>query len=216
MNKERVEELLEACVRANGNHSVLYPTLRHRLGEYTEEETFGIEEMMFFEERYLKGLKHMYENNIHGDILDIGCQFGFQSELFLDETSYTGVDAWKHRFFNQENSKVSYKLGNYPNQLQFDVEKYVVFSSMSLGYFPIRDEQGKITINTSDEGYVEVFAQALKECNHLYIATTEKLLGRLKEVFPKHELLDESVIEMGQPGKLDKTISRFDMYYFGK
>lgn len=211
MKKERVEELLEACVRANGNHSVMYPFLRHRLGEYTEEETFGIEEMMFFEERYLKGLKHMYENDIHGHILDIGCQFGFQSELFLDEESYIGVDVWKHRFFNLENPKVSYQIGQYPSHLQFDVSNYVVFSSMSLGYFPIRDEEGEITLNTSDEGYVEVFAQALKECNHLYIATTEELLGRLKDLFPKHELIDESVIQVGH-----SKPKRFDMYYFGR
>ncbi|WPS85331.1 class I SAM-dependent methyltransferase (plasmid) [Brevibacillus halotolerans] len=212
MKSQQVEKLLEACERAKGNYSVMYPIVKDRLGEYTEEELFGAQEIMFFEERYLKGLKHMYENGIHGHILDIGCQFGFQSELFLDEESYTGVDVFRHRFFNQDIPNISYQIGSYPNQLSFDVSKYIVFSSMSLGYFPIRGEDGKIQINTNDDGYVDVFVEALRECNHLYISSTEEVLNRLKEIFSKQELLDENVF----PGGPLHKPSRFDMYYFGK
>jgi SAM-dependent methyltransferase len=212
MDLKRVEELLEAFEKTGGNYSVVYPIVKDRLGNYTEEELFGAEELLFFEERYLKGLKHMHENNIHGHILDIGCQFGFQSELFLDEASYTGVDVFWHRFFNQEHPKVSYHIGSFPNRLFFNMEKYIVFSSMSLGYFPIRGENGEIEIHTEDERYLDVLVDALRPCKHLYIATTEELLNRLKENFPKYELLDEHVFK---GGPLHKP-SRFDMYYFGK
>ncbi|MFF2531385.1 hypothetical protein ACFVS2_20995 [Brevibacillus sp. NPDC058079] len=211
MNLEQVKKLLEACERANGNYSVMFPLVKDRLGEYTEEELFGAQEVLFFEERYLKGLKHMYENNIHGDILDIGCQFGFQSDLFLNEKSYTGVDAYKYRFFNQEHPHVSYQVGSFPNLLSLNVSKYIVYSSMSLGYFPIRGEDGKILINTNEDRYVDLFVESLRDCKHLYIATTEELLNRLKELFPNQELLDENVY----PGGRFHKPSRFDMYYFG-
>lgn len=210
MNQERVEQLLEACKSAGGNYSVIYPLIKHRLEGYTERELFGAEEFLFFEERYLKALKHMFDNNIHGHILDIGCQFGFQSELFLDEESYTGIDVWKYRFFNQDHPKVTYQVGSFPNQLRFDLSKYIVFSSMSLGYFPLRDENGEIVLNVDDPGYLETLVDVLKACNHLYIATTEELLNRLKQVFHRYELIDESVI----PGNRFIKPSRFDMYYF--
>jgi hypothetical protein len=207
MDLRQVEDLLEVHEKGAGNASAMFLLLQDRLiGLYTEEDLFGAAEFLFFEDRYLLGMKHMIENNIHGNILDIGSQFGFQSEIFLDEKSYTGIEKHAYHYFNENIENVSYVTGSFPIKTSIEFQNYdVVFSVMSLGYF---NKQ----IHEDEEMALDILVETLSTCKHLYIATTQRLIQRLKEIYPIQTLITSSVHEGSRLIKAD----RFDFYYFSQ
>lgn len=159
MDLQTVNRLLKEC---DGNFSVFYPIFGERLKVYKEWELPFPGEFLFFEDHYLKIKKHMLENNIPLDIVDIGCQYGLQSEIFLDAKSYVGIDCQRpSHFMNSEKPNIRYIVGMFPD-INIDLTGKTVISSMSLGYFdewihPDKDEARKQIV------------EKLKECNVLYI-----------------------------------------------
>jgi len=101
-----VNRLLE---QHNGNFSVFAKIFGDRLSVYKEWELPFPGEFLFFEEWYLLIKKHILENHIPLDIVDIGCQFGLQSEIFLDAESYVEIDCSKpSHFMNCEQPNIHY------------------------------------------------------------------------------------------------------------
>lgn len=179
ISKKQVDKLLE---RLDGNHSEIYHLIKDRLGEYSEEEIPYPTEFLCFEERYLVALKHVIENKIPiKRVVDIGCQFGFQSELF-DGVEYIGIDAYKHRFFNREKNNVKYIIGVFP-YIDIDLREAVTISSMSLGYF-------NEMVDKDQDKALEKIVDKLSECSTLYIATTPILIEKLKPIFKHKEQLN--------------------------
>lgn len=184
MELTQVNELLE---KQNGNYAFFYPILKDRLDIYPEQEVCFPTEFLFFEERYLKIKKHMIENNIKQDIVDIGCQFGFQSEIFLDSISYTGIDCYKPtKFMNEEKENINYIVGTFPD-VDIDLRGKTVISSMSLGYFDNyvdKDEQ---------KARVKMIKK-LKTADTIYIATQKSFVEALSLHFGNIDVMDKSEV----------------------
>lgn len=185
ISEERITELLEKC---NGYGSAIYPLIKDRLTGYREEDIAFAEEGLFFEEEYLLILKHIKQNQIPVErVVDIGCLFGFQSELF-DGVEYIGVEALKVKFFNQEKSSVRYIRGVFP-YVDVDLKNAVTISSMALGYF-------NEMVDEDEEKALDKIVEKLAECSRLYIKTTPELIERLKPLFKIHEeLMNERVLQ---------------------
>jgi hypothetical protein len=181
MDLGTVTELLE---KQNGHCSFFYPILKDRLEIYPCEEVPFPTEFLFFEERYLQIKKHIIENNIKQDIVDIGCQFGFQSELFLDSISYLGIDCYKPtHFMNSEKDNVNYVVGLFP-KVGIDLTEKTVISSMSLGYF---DNY----VDKNEEVGMNLIIDALKSADTIYIASKENFVNKLSTHFKSIEILEK-------------------------
>lgn len=193
-----MEEITDLLDKQDGNHSEVYHLIKDRLTGYREKDIAFAGEFLFFEERYLLILKHIKELGLKvKKVIDIGCQFGFQSELFKG-VEYIGIDAFKHNFFNRERENVHYIIGTFPD-VDIDLSDAVTISSMSLGYF-------NKMIDVDEERALEKIVDKLRECTRLYIATTPQLTEKLKKVFDHYELLQEDkVAEFSYP-----------MYYFSR
>jgi len=194
ISEERITELLEKC---NGYGSAIYPLIKDRLTGYREEDIAFAEEGLFFEEEYLLILKHIKQNQIPVErVVDIGCLFGFQSELF-DGVEYIGVEALKNiKFFNQEKGNVRYITGIFP-YVDVDLKNAVTISSMSLGYF-------NEMVDKDEKKALDKVAEKLAECSRLYIKTTPELTERLIPLFEHHEILKYK----------EKANYVFSLYYF--
>lgn len=119
----------------------------------------------FFEDYYYAIIKDLIKNNIKS-VIDIGCQLGLQSELFIKTgIHYTGIDNSTVRFFNDDCANVYFKFDNFMN---IDIKDKVCIASMSIGYFG--DEI------YSDNDYIE----KLSECKRLYIISTPEVIEELK------------------------------------
>ena len=107
----------------------------------------------------------MIKNNIKS-VIDIGCQLGLQSELFIrTHIHYTGIDDSTVRFFNNNCSDVMYVSDNFIN---IDIKDKVCIASMSVGYF-------------SDDIYSDKdYIKKLSECKRLYIISTPEFIEELK------------------------------------
>ena len=133
-----------------------------------EEPKYMESELMlfpFFEDYYYAIIKDLEFNNINR-VIDIGCQFGLQSELFIaTKISYTGIDKSVTNFFNDGCKGVDFKNDNFMNA---DIEDKVCISSMSLGYF---------LDDYTDDDYIN----KLSKCKRLYIVSTPKFIEKLTE-----------------------------------
>ena len=119
----------------------------------------------FFEDYYYVILKDLIKNNIKS-VIDIGCQLGLQSELFIKTgIRYIGIDNSTVRFFNNNCSNVMYISDNFMN---IDTKDKVCIASMSIGYFG--DDI------YSDKDYIK----KLSECKRLYIVSTPEFIEKLK------------------------------------
>ena len=118
-------------------HSVFYPLIEERLSVYEDVgDSAFFPEFMFFEPDYYAILIYLLENSVQEPVVDIGCQFGFQSELF-EGWSYTGIDnnrSLDGRRFNDSKPGVEYICGTFPD-VEIDLTDKVAISNMSLGYF---------------------------------------------------------------------------------
>lgn len=126
----------------------------------------------------------MIENDIRKNVVDIGCQFGFQSEIFLDCDNYLGIDVEELRFFNTDKENVNYKVGLFP-YVDIDLTNKTVISSMSLGYFDLLIDKDEMKAK-------EKIVDKLKESETLYIATKKELVDMLSDYFDNTEVLRES------------------------
>ena len=119
----------------------------------------------FFEDYYYAIIKDLIKNNIKS-IIDIGCQLGLQSELFIKTgIHYTGIDNSTVSFFNDGCINVYFKFDNFMN---VDIEDKVCIASMSVGYF-------------SDDIYSNKdYIKKLSECKRLYIISTPEFIEELK------------------------------------
>jgi|GEM_PF-2272192 len=130
--------------------------------DYYESELISFP---FFEDYYYSIIKDLIKNNIKS-VIDIGCQLGLQSELFIKtDIHYTGIDDSTSIFFNNNCSNVMYISDNFMN---VDTENKVCIASMSVGYFG--DEV------YSDKDYIK----KLSECKRLYIVSTPEFIKELK------------------------------------
>lgn len=194
-----VEEMLR---KSTGNHSQIYPLIKNRMSHYECEEVPFPDEFLFFEDRYLKIRRHMLTHRIQGDrIVDIGCELGFQSEIFPDWT-YLGIDVRPGRFFNQEKDNVSYQVGRFPKEVLPDLANSVVISCMSLGYFL---EAGRDALEQFQE-----LAEVLGKARHLYLSTTPELRDLVSQKFRFGEALEKTRIQ----GFLNQTDKEFSLMHF--
>ena len=130
--------------------------------EYYESELIAFP---FFEDYYYAIIKDLIKNNIKS-VIDIGCQVGLQSELFIrTNIHYTGIDYSTVRFFNDDCTNVNFKFDNFMN---VDIKDKVCIASMSVGYF---DDDIH-----SDKDYIK----KLSECKRLYIISTPEFINKLK------------------------------------
>jgi len=130
--------------------------------EYYEAELITFP---FFEDYYYCIIKDLIKNNIKS-VIDIGCQVGLQSELFIrTNIHYTGIDYSTVRFFNDDCTNVNFKFDNFMN---VDIKDKVCIASMSVGYFG--DDIH------SDKDYIK----KLSECKRLYIISTPEFINKLK------------------------------------
>ena len=130
--------------------------------EYYESELINFP---FFEDYYYAIIKDLIKNNIKF-VIDIGCQLGLQSELFIKNgIHYTGIDNSTVRFFNDDCSNVDFKFDNFMN---IDIKDKVCIASMSVGYFS--------DYIYSDKDYVK----KLSECKRLYIISTPEFIEELQ------------------------------------
>lgn len=119
----------------------------------------------FFEDYYYCVIKDLIKNKVKF-VIDIGCQLGLQSELFVRAgIRYTGIDDSTEIFFNNNCSNVMYISDNFMN---VNIEDKVCIASMSVGYFS--DDI------YSDDDYIK----KLSECKRLYIISTPKFIDKLK------------------------------------
>lgn len=72
-------------------------------------------------------------------IIDIGCAYGHQSEVFLKHgLKYHGIDNWCHAFWNSDESGISYQTGQYPCEITVNKKNMLPVSRLCLG-FELRD-----------------------------------------------------------------------------
>ena len=130
--------------------------------DYYESELIAFP---FFEDYYYAIIKDLIKNNIKS-VIDIGCQLGLQSELFIRTgIHYIGIDNSTSIFFNNNCSDVMYVSDNFMN---VDIKDKVCIASMSVGYF--YDDIH------SDKDYIK----KLSECKRLYIISTPEFIEELK------------------------------------
>ena len=149
----------------------------------------------FFEDYYYCIVKNLIKKNVKS-IIDIGCQLGLQSELFVRAgIRYTGIDDSTEIFFNNNCSNVMYISDNFMN---VNIEDKVCIASMSVGYFS--DDI------YSDDDYIK----KLSECKRLYIVSTPKFIDKLKSTMNLVDRLYNVSLDIEK----DKDLSISDGYVY--
>ena len=174
----------------DGYHSLVYPMLKDKLSMYSHIERWNspipyARRHLFFEHFYLLIAKHIKENNLkrkYKQIIDIGCEFGFQQIIF-DDFKYIGIDnTTRLMFFEDGNDKVSFLRESFPD-ISISLKDSIVISSMSLGYF---NEHHDVTD--------EILYDKLQEAEVLYIKTTDSLRQLLLPSFDVSERIEGMTI----------------------
>jgi len=195
-NLEKVDSLINAY---DGNWSVVFPYIKDKfINELVNNPMSGLHdgeeglfmEFAFFENDYLRIKKDLLLNNIDCPIVDIGCQLGLQSELFLD-MEYIGVEHSSPVLLNETISNVSYVKELFPCK-ELDISDKVVISNMSLGFFNSfldKDCHGrKDTLDNTDLMLIEELSKA----NLLYCNSRPIFIEELKKRFNNVEpIIDE-------------------------
>ena len=171
MNLRFIKDMEDYQYILKHKKSAFASVFRNRIIEFTKEfdepEYYESELIAFpfFEDYYYAIIKDLIKNNIKS-IIDIGCQVGLQSELFVKTgIHYTGVDNSTVRFFNDDCTNVDFKFDNFMN---IDIKDKVCIASMSIGYF-------------SDDIYSDKdYIKKLSECKRLYIISTPEFIEELK------------------------------------
>ena len=151
LENEKVKDIVQSNI--DKFHSKAIEPLLKKIGN-TIINT-NVQELLLF----------LIKNNIKS-VIDIGCQLGLQSELFIRTgIHYTGIDNSTVRFFNDDCTNVDFKFDNFMN---VDIKDKVCIASMSVGYF-------------SDDIYSDKdYIKKLSECKRLYIVSTPEFIEELK------------------------------------
>ena len=171
MNLRFIKDMEDYQYILKHKKSAFASVFRNRIIEFTkefDEPEYYESELIAFpfsEDYYYAIIKDLIKNNIKS-IIDIGCQVGLQSELFVKTgIHYTGVDNSTVRFFNDDCTNVDFKFDNFMN---IDIKDKVCIASMSIGYF-------------SDDIYSDKdYIKKLSECKRLYIISTPEFIEELK------------------------------------
>lgn len=111
-------------------------------------------------------------------IVDIGCAYGFQSDLFLEnDLYYHGIDDWCTRFWNDGEKGISYQTEKYPCKVKTDITNLLAVSRLCVGYSMMDYES-----LSSDFPYLLVIctSKIVKELTSFYtIIATGKGKGNL-------------------------------------
>lgn len=149
----------------------------------------------FFEDYYYAIIKDLIKNNIKY-IIDIGCNSGLQTELFIKTSiCYTGIDESTEIFFNNNCAGINYITDNFIN---IDIKDKVCISSMSIGYFS--------SDIYSDNDYIK----KLSECKRLYIISTPEFINKLKLSMNLVDKLHNVSLDIEK----DKELSASDGYIY--
>lgn len=200
-----LEQLKELNNKVNGRFSIVYPVIKDKLSDYSYMEIPFAQEFLFFEEKYLPIVIDLKEKNNDLPIIDIGCQYGFQSE-FIE--NYTGVDIEKHRFFNENREDVNYIIGDFMKE-DIDVTGKVVLSIMSLGYF-----NTYISKELSDEEIDKMIVEKLSKASKLYISTTESVHALLEKKYKNKTLIYNSNTHAYVDNRTVDSIGKFSVYLY--
>jgi SAM-dependent methyltransferase len=163
----------------DGNFSILYNEIKSRvdISQYRVEEYAFWDEFCCFELDYALYYLHMLKHNlIPAVVYDIGCQTGFQSEIFKDKMRYVGIDIYKTKFFNSNDDNVSYIVGAFPEKINIDLYGKTVISNMSMGWF-------NSWIKMDNDEIIKQFIY----CNTLYIGCPQPMAEKLKKYFDNYE-----------------------------
>lgn len=171
MNLRFIKDMEDYQYILKHKKSAFSSVFKNKIIEFTEtfdEPKYYESELIdfpFFEDYYYAIIKDLIKNNIKS-VIDIGCQLGLQSELFIKTgIHYTGIDNSTVRFFNDDCTNVDFKFDNFIN---VDIKDKVCIASMSVGYF-------------SDDIYSNKdYIKKLSKCKRLYIISTPEFIEELK------------------------------------
>lgn len=200
MNMDYTIEILNKYIKEyDGNHSIMYPVLKERLIELEKNpksflvkgETDMFCEFAFFEYDYFLIRRDILTNKLNEmEIVDIGCQLGLQSELFLD-MKYVGIECCEKAYLNEDKENISYIKETFPTN-KIDIRNSIVISNMSLGFFPkYVDENFKEDINYQTNIY-DVDVKIIKElakAKILYCNSRPVFINELRKYFNHCELI---------------------------
>lgn len=157
---------------------------------FHENEHYMLYEFCLFDDDYFRIKKDMLENDINLDVIDIGCQCGFQSEIFNDR-EYIGIECSGNFFFNQDKENVNYIIGTFPIKgLNLNIENKIVISNMSLGFFNmfLGEKSNRIkeyTLTDIDKMLIE----ELSKSKILYCNSRHEFVEELKSKFKYNKFL---------------------------
>lgn len=200
-----LEQLKELNNKVNGKFSIVYPLIKERIMDYSYMDIPFREEFLFFEDKYLPIAVDLVEKNNELPIIDIGCQYGFQSEFLKN---YTGIDISEMKFFNQEREDVNYILSDFM-KTDMDLSKSVVLSIMSLGYF-----NTYISKELSDSQINEMIVEKLSKAPKLYISTTESVHDLLEKKYKSKTLIYNSNRHAFTDGRIIEEIGQYSVYLY--
>lgn len=189
-----LENLNKYIAEHDGCKSIIMPLLEDRIISYTkdkrsgfhEDEYYMLYEFCMFDDDYFRIKKDIIENRISLDVVDIGCQAGFQSEIFLDR-NYLGIECTFNFFFNEERKNVSYLTDKFPIR-GLDISNKIVISNMSLGYFNCFLGEGigkKGVLSDTDLMLID----ELSKSHTLYCNSKPCFINELKSRFTYHKYL---------------------------
>lgn len=182
----------------DGKRSVIFPYIREKFMNelmnnpksdlHEGEESFFME-FAFFENDYYQIKKDLLINDINRTIVDIGCQLGLQSELFLD-MEYIGIEHQSPILLNEGLSNVHYIKELFPCK-NLNISDKVVISNMSLGYFNCYLDKN---CDSKKDALDEVDFKFLKELSKakiLYCNSRTIFIEELKKYFKNHKFLSD-------------------------
>lgn len=124
------------------------------------------------------------KRNNYKRVFDIGCAFGFQSEIFLNEgIGYVGINDGKLDFWNKE--IFEYIVGTYPFKIKAD-ENDLAVSSLCL-FWNCYLYEGEKTLKRQCEALTRDFKSCL-----LYMPIEK--LDFVKSFFKKYQIINENIV----------------------
>ena len=199
-----LKDIENALDKYDGNFSIIFPIVYEKFKkEIINNENNPLhegEENMFFEfscfeNDYYNIKKDIIINNLlEMPIIDIGCQLGIQSEIFLD-MNYLGIDCCEKVFLNSHLPNINYLTAKFPNK-DLDIQDKIVISNMSLGFFnnfldsENENQKNNDTISNIDKMLIENLSKAkVLYCNSrpIFIEELKKHFKYAKKLPNKKE-----------------------------
>lgn len=155
---------------------------------FHEDEYYMLYEFCLFDDDYFRIKKDLLENDIDLGVVDIGCQLGFQSEIFNDR-KYTGIECSHKFFFNQDKGYTDYIVDKFPTK-KLNIENKIVISNMSLGFFNMFLGEGLNRIKKDNLSDIDIMLiEELSKSKILYCNSRYEFIEELKEKFKYNKFL---------------------------